>query len=349
MSKPKIVFLYTELAGYLVACINELVRRDVEVHIVRWPVNAEAPFKFHFEEGVTIHERDKYQGNLSDLLKGISPSAILCSGWVDKEYLSATRKWRGRIPTVLLLDNQWTGSLKQKLSAVAGTFMITPTFSHAWVPGTPQEQFALKLGFKKNRIRRGFYCADLEKFNAVYTSSFPHKKENFPKKLLYVGRYLPFKGINMLWNVFTELVDEGFSDWELQCLGTGDLWEERAQHPNIHHAGFVQPDEMGSYLSSTGVFVLPSTKEPWGVVVQEMAAAGFPIVCSDKVGAASSFLENGENGFTFHSGDSASLKKALKQIMSSHKDELIGFGEKSHALAQKVNPELWASTLLELL
>ena len=349
MSKPTVLFLYTELAGYLEACIHELVSRDILVHIVRWPVNKEAPFQFSFPEEVKIYDRSEWNEKLVELSKELKPDLILCSGWVDKEYLDVCRHWRGRIPTVLLLDNQWTGNLKQRLACLAATWMIKPRFSHAWVPGAPQKRFAQNLGFKADRIRLGFYCADLNRFNVAMLEAEASKAEQFPKKLLYVGRYLPFKGIEMLWDAFEELRAEDCSDWELVCLGTGDLWEQRRQTEGITHVGFVQPDELPKYLKETGVFVLPSLKEPWGVVVQEMAAAGFPIVCSDTVGAASAFVKEGLNGYVFQSGSKESLKKALHTIMRKEDDSLQSMGKESHRIAQTINPELWADTLIELL
>ena len=345
----KILFLYTELATYLLSCIEELAQRKVSVHLVRYPVNDEAPFQFKLPKGVHLHERNGLIGGLIGFSNDLKPDAILCSGWVDKEYLAVCKSWRGRIPTVLLLDNQWTGSTKQKVASLAAHWLILPKFSHAWVPGKPQEEYALKLGFKKDKIRNGFYCADLKGFNTAFELGFPAKKNKFPHRLIYMGRYLPFKGIDMLWNAFTELRAEGFDQWELHCLGTGDMWEQRNQSEGIFHYGFVQPNDMLPHLKSSGIFVLPSLKEPWGVVVQEMAAAGFPMILSDKVGAATAFLQENKNGFIFESGNQESLKIALKKMMSLDDEKLIEMGENSHQIAQSINPELWADTLLELL
>ena len=53
------------------------------------------------------------------------------------------------------------------------------------------------------------------------------------------------------------------------------------------------------------VFALLSEREPWGVVVNEAAACGLPLVLSDRVGAAHDLLRDGENGVLVAGGDVA--------------------------------------------
>ena len=53
MTKPvkKFIFLYSELAGYMLSCMKLLNEsKAVEIYVVRWPINKEAPFKFNFPE-----------------------------------------------------------------------------------------------------------------------------------------------------------------------------------------------------------------------------------------------------------------------------------------------------------
>ena len=97
------------------------------------------------------------------------------------------------------------------------------------------------------------------------------------------------------------------------------------------------------------VFVLPSHKEPWGVVVHEMAASGLVLLCSDKIGAATSFLKEGENGFTFEHKNSESLYKALSKVTELEDSEILKMGNHSLKMAQKITPEKWAQTAIELI
>src|SRR5690554_8171443 len=68
------------------------------------------------------------------------------------------------------MDNHWLGGPKQQLMRVLAPWVLHRSFSHAWVPGSPQKTYALKLGFKAERIQTGFYSADVPLFapEAVY-------------------------------------------------------------------------------------------------------------------------------------------------------------------------------------
>lgn len=342
----KVLFLYTELADYFLKCC-EALSQGHEVHIVRWPVNKEAPFRFQFGEKIKIYDKAELKGDaLTTLINSITPDVIVCSGWVDQDYLKAVKPWFGKIPTVMTCDTHWTGSLRQYAALILSRLFLMKTFSHAWVPGLAQQKYARKLGFRRENIAMDFYCCDLAKFNALNERLKVIRNTAYPKRFLYVGRYYDFKGIADLWQAFTEWQSETPNDWELWCLGSGSL--EPVQHPKIKHFGFVQPSELEPIAAQTGVFVLPSRFEPWGVVVQEYAAAGFPMLLSKEVGAAEAFLQEGKNGYLFDAENVADLKKQLKKIQESEAKDLLLMSEKSHILAQKITPEKWVVNLEQI-
>lgn len=342
-----ILFLYTELASYFLAGVKELTKNGHSVHIVRWPVNKEAPFHFDFPEGVTLYERNDYSNTqLKNLAKSIRPDIIISSGWVDKGYLEVCRKFKGIVPTVMSMDNHWMGTPKQYLMRLAAPWVLHRAYSHAWVPGLPQKEYAQKLGFRKERITEGFYSADVKLFSP--TASDRIKAEPYPRKLIYVGRYVHQKGLDLLFPAFMELQEESPNEWELWCAGTGELFDQRPEHPKIKHLGFLQPQELKETLKETGVFVLPSRFEPWGVVVHEMAAAGFPMICSSAIGSITRFVEEGKNGFLFQNDDKESLKKALTRIMNMNDAELREMAVSSQKLGISYDPKKWASKVIRL-
>lgn len=346
----KILFLYSELAAYFLACIRELKNRNTEVHIVRYAVNKEAPFAFDETGNVHFYERDKYdEKQLTDLSKQIAPDALLCCGWIDRAYLRVAKFWYRKIPTILLVDNQWQGTWKQYIAGMLSPLYLLNRFSHIWIPGKPQYRYAIKLGFQPDNILTGFYSADFEHFYQIFRNTFDEKKNNFPRRFIYIGRYIRSKAIFDLWNAFIQLQNEYPNEWELWCIGTGELYDKRIQHPAIKHFGFIQPADMQNYLKQCSVFILPSSFEPWGVVVHEMAAAGFPLICSDKVGAASQFLSNNSNGFIFHSGDVVQLKECMRKSIEADINKMLEMSNKSVELAKKITPRIWTDTLWRIL
>lgn len=336
----RVVFLYTELAGYIRHCFERLAASGVEVHVVAYPVNPEAPFEFDHSSSTHYYNRNELdlQG-LKDLVRGIDPNAIFCSGWIDEDYIAVMQSVPFDTNRVLISDNAFMGRLRDRASTIRAKSKYKRLFDYAFVSGEPQKRYAEKMGFRRNEVFTGFYTADEATFAELTTKN---EKGAFPKRLVYVGRYVEFKGIFDLWNVFAEANPNG---WELHCVGTGDLWDQRVEHPSIYHHGFLQPSEMKELMTKGGVFVLPSHKEPWGVVVHEFAAAGFPLLLSDQVNSATAFLSEGVNGFAFKAKNKKDLKRALSDLIRTPDSALREMGAESRGMCTNMTVSRWLKTV----
>ena len=183
----------------------------------------------------------------------------------------------------------------------------------------------------------------------MYDNIYKTQEPIFSKTFLYVGRYVKHKGIFELWNAFVELQKEFPNDWTMKCIGTGEEWENRVEHPNIEHLGFVQPEEMKSHLNLKSVYVLPSKFEPWGVTVQEFATVSCPLVLSNNVGAHELFLQDDVNGKLISEVTVERLKHALKSFIELSEKELLKMSEKSHELGMSYSPKEWTNRLLKII
>ena len=120
-----------------------------------------------------------------------------------------------------------------------------------------------------------------------------------------------------------------------------------ASREGVRNRGFVQPEELPKLMEQAGAFVLPSRFEPWGVVVQEAAAAGLPVLCSTAAGAGVHLVRDGYTGFEVESGSVDHLTQAMRRMGALSQEERDRMGDRGHQLSKQYTPEHWAETFVE--
>ena len=99
--------------------------------------------------------------------------------------------------------------------------------------------------------------------------------------------------------------------------------------------GFQDRREIPRFYAISDVLVLPSSRETWGMVVNEAMCFGLPVVVSDQVGAASDLVMHGKNGFIFPAGDVEALANNIKQLMELSEEERSAMGTLSSDLIKE--------------
>ncbi|HEU0303420.1 MAG TPA: glycosyltransferase, partial [Gaiellaceae bacterium] len=85
-------------------------------------------------------------------------------------------------------------------------------------------------------------------------------------------------------------------------------------YPDAELMGELPQDRVAEAYAAADVFALLSAHEPWGVVVNEAAATGLPLVLSERVGAAADLLRDGENGMLVPHGDVRATADAFRRL-----------------------------------
>lgn len=342
----KVLVLFSRLSDYMLnVFVNHVNNNDMRFHVViKKPDLSEAPFQFNLNYGnIDFYDQEDFDKNqLLDFVNRLEPDLIICSGWSNSIYNHIVNKKNKKIDCILTMDNQWNGKFKQYLGLFYSRLFIVSKYKKIWVPGIPQINYAKKLGFRNEKIMSGWYVAN--KNNFINENTITAVKKRF----VFVGRYIEIKGIRDICQAFISLDETYENDWELYCIGTGPLKEFLPKHSRIHHLGFLQPKELKVFSKETAVFVLPSYFEPWGLVVQEFALAGFPLIVSDSVGAASQFVDE-NNGIIFKSKNTKSLKEAMRSFITKNNNQLLAMSVVSIEKAQKVNQKDWSDNLNKLL
>jgi glycosyltransferase involved in cell wall biosynthesis len=123
--------------------------------------------------------------------------------------------------------------------------------------------------------------------------------------IMFAGRLLPNKNVDLLIHA-VKLVKRTHKD--IRCLIVGDgpererleaLVTELHLENNVTFFNFLEDhNELYSLMKSSGMFVLPSVREGFGLVVVEANAAGIPVITTThEHNAARELIVEGRNGY----------------------------------------------------
>jgi len=342
----RIAVLFSRLSGYMAACLRTLrEQHDVELLVIRIPPAENAPFDDrHFAWISRLYDRDALDAaEMKAHVERFAPDAIFMSGWFDRGYLQVARAMREQGVLVIAgSDAQWTGAWRQQLGRLIAPWYLHSAIDVLWVAGERQRQFARRLGYRGERCWSGVYCCDWDRFASCYA-----ERHSWPRAFLFVGRYVRVKGIDVLVEAYRQYRHDASDPWPLICAGSGEMETQIEGQDGIENVGFVQPDELPGLMMRAGAFVLPSRREPWGVVVQEAAAAGLPLLCSDACGAAVHLLQDSYNGYVVQSKSADHLARRMTTISTGVDEQRARMGARSHELSKQFTPAQWADTLIE--
>ena len=314
------------------------------MHLFAQSAEDDAPFEFQDECSFLSSYRDTSRIEsrlLLSMANKVSPDMILICSWNNLKYLSVARK--SKATRILFMDNQWRKTIKQISGVFLRSFIIAPHFDGVLLPGQRQERFARYLGFKPNQISKNGYSADIVKFLTVKT--LPTSRA-----FLFVGRLVEEKGLDILIQAYERYRTARKNPWSLNIVGNGVLKEgiRPREIPGVRVIDFIQPALLPSQFAASSCFILPSSFEPWGLVIHEAAASGLPIISSDACGASDQFVENAVNGFIFKSKNSSELEDAMIKLHDLSVSEWSTMSSSSRMKAKSISPETWAKSLLEL-
>ena len=272
-------------------------------------------------------------------LDQFDPDVVLLGGWNQPAFWTGLRWARHhRRPVVLWVEStlydERSGSLvlerlKRRAVAAAAGFVV---------PGRAAQAYVQSLGVSPERIVIAPNAVDLSIFS-VEADRNGHGESTF----LYVGRLAQEKGLDVLLRAFEEvpgrllLAGSGPQEAELRAMA-----DER-----VELLGQVARDDLPALYASADCFVLPSRSEPWGMVLNEAAAAGLPLVATEAAGAGHDLIEDGVNGYRVPVDDEAALADALRKVAADPAWRLAA-GERSRELTAGYTGEIWAEAVANL-
>lgn len=146
----------------------------------------------------------------------------------------------------------------------------------------------------------------------------PHAR---PKRILFVGRLLPVKGVPFMLKGLALLLKDR-DDFVLDIVGSGDqrgeyesLMHQMKLESNVLFHGNVSREDIAAMMRNSHCFLLASVTENCPTVLVEALASGLPVVASDVGGVREIVPDN--MGIFFRSENPESLAKAVEQMLDN--------------------------------
>jgi 1,2-diacylglycerol 3-alpha-glucosyltransferase len=287
------------------------------------------------------------------------PSLVLVPGYYTLPGIAAAIWGKlNRSTTVLMTESGAQDQQRVWWKEWVKSFLIKSLFDWAVSGGRTHRRYLARLGFPSQRVARfydvvdnKFYSENTDALRKHATAADFDLPQNY---FLYVGRLAAEKNLYALLMAYIRYRVSG-GDWSLVFVGDGPEGEqlraiaERSGYgADIYFEGLKKSAELPAYYAFASCFVLPSTSEPWGLVVNEAMASGLPVIVSQSCGCAEDLVEENGNGMLFDPASDHELAGCLSSLACSSAQKLKAMGERSLEIISRFSPEAWAAEVVRI-
>ncbi|SDN52505.1 Glycosyltransferase involved in cell wall bisynthesis [Bacillus sp. OK048] len=189
-------------------------------------------------------------------------------------------------------------------------------FSSTWT----KDIFIEDYGLSNDRIVTFQYGMNIDEFSNKMNHPTEIKKPQDKKVIIYTGRLVDLKGVQILLPALSQLKKER-EDWVCWIAGDGVMklpLQKLSAQLNLNE--FVEflgaRDDIPALLKQSDIFVLPSLQDNMPLSLIEAQIAGKASVISD-AGGLPDMVKHGETGLIAPAGESEPLFEHLKTLLEN--------------------------------
>ena len=246
------------------------------------------------------------------------PKAVVTVGWADRAYLQLLQLChKMRIPLVVISDSRHCDQPRSAIKEWLKRQLLSG-YSSAVVAGKQSRDYLIKLGFPPHSIYQPWDVVDNDLFSLLSDSSRVEAQDDQP--FLCVGRLIPEKNHAVLLEAF-DLYQQQGGLRPLHLVGSGPLDSELINQcqkltdpAKVRFIPFEQLEELAQRYASACALILPSSKDTWGLVVNEAIAASLPVIVSSACGCVDDLIQDGITGWSFSTNSSQELLKCFWNV-----------------------------------
>ena len=292
-------------------------------------------------------------------LTQLNPAAVLVPGYYTLPAIAAAlwAKAHDR-QSILMTESTAFDHVRVPWKEALKSLLLRCLFDAAVTGGKAHRRYLEQLHFPLDRVVGAYDVVD----NAGIAAAVMKYRQDAQGGLdvpaapyfLYVGRLAPEKNVESLLSAWVAYRQAG-GNWSLVLVGDGPsaaaLRSQAEASPygaDVSFAGLRTSRELPQFYAFAGCFVLPSLREPWGLVVNEAMAAALPVLVSARCGCSEDLVKEGENGFLFDPTAISDLTHSLGAIASCSSEQLRDMGSTSARIIRTYSPQRFGQEIAGL-
>ena len=353
----KVLFVLRRIGPYHHSRFTAAVNAGLDLIVVETrPKSREYPWEFNslaiykkvsFPESLSAENdlKNKELDNLfQQLLNKYKPNVAVSSGWSDRSYMRLLIKcYKQKIPIVVVSDSRSCDKSRSTIKELIKR-SLTRGYHSCLAAGKESKAYLMELGFSNSAIFQPWDVVD----NLFFETASINKNINLSPHFLCVSRFLERKNHITILKSYAKYQSNN-GKFGLQFIGSGPL-ESRIRDiikklPNpdlVTIKPFQQLHELSVSYKEAYAFILASTQDTWGLVVNEAMASGLPCIASNACGCTTDLITNNVSGFTFNPLDSDRLTEIMHFIENQSKSDRKAMINEAKKRLEDFTPEAFA-------
>jgi len=337
---PMRVYLFNEMHDYYISkgYDFEVLFLSVSDKNRHWENNYDMKFKYNILKNFAIRTGRKdlftffINPQIHPFLNKTNPDIIICCQW-DHYSAYASNYWTRKNSKKFIFFAESTINERSWRRIVFSPLVnyLIKRIEIFWAGGTRAKEYLIHLGVPSEKINIFYNSIDINYFSEKSENFSTEEKNKLRNKLgIKTDRIILFSGQLIERKGVFELL-EGFLNYSKNDVNTSLLMIGKGQEKekmekiikiknisNIFFGDFVQYKDLYKYYSISDLFILPSREEVWGLVLNEAAACGLPIITTTATGAGIDLVEEGKNGYIIKPNCPKCITEAIKKVFENN-------------------------------
>ena len=221
--------------------------------------------------------------------------------------------WDGSSPSVDCVNNKYK-TIFRKYIASKSKLILTNT-------KRGMNYLTKILNVNESKIIQGLYQVPNPSFHKPIIRQVVYPIQD-TINIVWVGSISKRKGIDYFLEALKRVKKEGYNNWKVFIVGTGELQKDLIIKYNnylVYHLnwlGNIDNTELHNVFACSDVFIFSSREDILGVAPLEALCSGLPVICTNQSGAAE-FIQHNYNGYLYDAENIEELTSIIIELLRS--------------------------------